>query len=298
MIKYNEYIGVDLSGGQLMASQILFNKRVTEIKNFFTSTKLELNKIPSSTQLKTLTDKIFTGNNHQSKILVALPNQSVVMRTIEVSSKIKQPEKYIAAEIKSLLGTSESNFTTSWQWLKTTKNSPIKTALLVAAEQKIINEYIKNLQDNNLTPLSLEPAGVALVRAVAYLTNHLPALQIAIYTRTSDTTVVIFDQESIYTSVIINTSLSDVKKNKNTLSVTHAALAQYEEFFGYFPKINYAWYAGENISVANFKTTASKQLKIKFMPLPTTKLKFGQTVNKKNFFNEGLIAFGTALKFT
>ena len=34
MIKDNEYVGVDLSGGQLTASQILFNKRVTEIKNF------------------------------------------------------------------------------------------------------------------------------------------------------------------------------------------------------------------------------------------------------------------------
>ncbi len=297
MIKDNEYVGVDLSGGQLTASQILFNKRVTEIKNFFASTKLELNKIPSPTQLKTLADKIFTKTNQQSKILVALPNQSVIMRTIEVPSKIKQPEKYVAEEIKGILGASELNFTISWQWLKTNNNSLTKTALLVAADQKIINDYFKNLQTSNLTPLSLEPAAIALVRAVAYLTNHLSGLQLAIYARNNDITIVIFDQNSIYTSIIINIP-GDTKKSKNILNAIHAALAQYEELVGYFPKIECAWYAGENISATVFKTTGIKQLKIKFLALPTVKLKFDSKVNKKNFLGLGLVTLGTALKFT
>ena len=57
----------------------------------------------------------------------------------------------MAEEIKGILGASELNFTISWQWLKTNNNSLTKTALLVAADQKIINDYFKNLQTSNNT---------------------------------------------------------------------------------------------------------------------------------------------------
>ena len=63
------------------------------------------------------------------------------------------------------------------------------------------------------TPLSLEPAAIALVRAVAYLTNHLSGLQLAIYARNNDITIVILTKNSIYTSIIINIP-GDTKNQK------------------------------------------------------------------------------------